>query len=171
MKTININANMKKVYCFFIPILFLCSCSNNDEPEIETPLPIVKEYSLSTMQINESEFDENYLKLAVDGLVVTELSELPADPFGFNKAFMSIDFSKHILLLHYLIHDWKIDTYRNIWYWNNYNEFYGWEAAFMTSTKQNTNPDNCYFTRCAILVNKLPENARVKCLMSLGSIN
>ena len=116
MKTININANMKKVYCFFIPILFLCSCSNNDEPEIETPLPIVKEYSLSTMQINESEFDENYLKLAVDGLVVTELSELPADPFGFNKAFMSIDFSKHILLLHYLIHDWKIDTYRNIWY-------------------------------------------------------
>ena len=154
-----------------ILLLFLCSCNNNDEPETEIPLPIVREYLPSTMQIIESEFDENYLKLANNGLVVTQLSELPDDPFGFNEAFLSIDFSKYTLLLRYVIHDWVIDTYKNIWYWNNYNEFYGWEAAFMTSTKQNTNPDNCYFTRCAILVNKLPENARVKCLMSLGAIN
>ena len=67
-----------------ILLLFLCSCNNNDEPETEIPLPIVKEYLPSTMQINESEFDENYLKLANNGLEVTQLSELPADPFGFN---------------------------------------------------------------------------------------
>ena len=162
---------MKKYFAIFISILFLYSCNNNDVPKTEIPLPIEKEYPLSTMKINETEFDENYLKLAADGLVVTQLSGLPEDPFGFNEAFLKIDFSKHTLLLHYLIHDWDIDSYRNIWYWNDYNKHYGWVAAFMTSTKQNPNPDNCYFTRCAILVNKLPENANVKCLMSLGAIN
>ena len=154
-----------------ILLLFLCSCNNNDEPETEIPLPIVKEYLPSTMQINESEFDENYLKLANNGLVVTQLSELPDDPFGFNEAFMSIDFSKYTLLLQYVIHDWKIDTYKNIWSWNNYNENYGWVAAFQTATEPGPNPEKYYFTRCAILVNKLPENANVKCLMSLGAIN
>ena len=117
-----------------ILLLFLCSCNNNDEPETEIPLPIVKEYLPSTILINESEFDENYLKLANNGLEVTQLSELPADPFGFNEAFMSIDFSKYTLLLQYVIHDWKIDTYKNIWSWNNYNEYYGWVAAFGTAT-------------------------------------
>lgn len=95
-----------KYFAILISILFLCSCNNNDEPKTEIPLPIEKEYPLSTMKINETEFDENYLKLAADGLVVTQLSELPEDPFGFNEAFLSIDFSKHTLLLHYLIHDW-----------------------------------------------------------------
>lgn len=100
-----------------------------------------------------------------------QLSELPADPFGFNEDFMSIDFSKYTLLLQYVIHDWKIDTYKNIWSWNSYNEYYGWVAAFRTATEPGPNPEKYYFTRCAILVNKLPENANVKCLMSLGAIN
>ena len=119
---------MKYVTLFIsILLLFLCSCNNNDEPETEIPLPIIREYLPSTMQIIESEFDENYLKLANNGLVVTQLSELPDDPFGFNEAFLSIDFSKYTLLLRYVIHDWVIDTYKNICYWNNYNEFYvGW---------------------------------------------
>lgn len=167
-----INIKMKYIALFIsIIMLSFCSCNNNDEPKAETSLPIVKVYLPKTMLISESVFDENYLKLANNGLVVTQLSELPNDPFGFNEAFKSINFSEYTLLLRYVIHDWEIDTYKNMWYRDNSNICYNWVASFTTATEPSSSPSGYYFTRCAILVKKLPENANVRCLMSLGAIN
>lgn len=154
-------------------LLLLCSCNNNDEPLTETVLPISKYYQPCTSEFNitDTEWLDKIKGWADKKFIVNELSELPDDPLGFSEAYTSVDFKEYTLFITYNLHNWNIDTYRNRYYFDNIEKIYEWAICIETSTIPDDNTGTWYFTRYAILVKKLPRDAKIQMWFSLGVIN
>lgn len=154
--------------------LLLYSCANNSEdPQTETILPIVQDYLPSTVSfsVEDSEWVGNIKDWAAKQVRVDNLSELPADPLGFSDAYSGINFNKYTLLLWYDIHNWPIDTYRSRYYRDNIEGIYNWNIRVGTATPPDDSASQWYFSRYAILVNKIPADKDVKVWFSLGALN
>lgn len=102
---------------------------------------------------------------------MNSLSELPNDNLGFSNAYKGIDFEKYTLLLYYRVHDWNIDTFRNLYYRNNIEQNYNWNIHLGTSTIPDANSETLRITRFAILVHKIPENVEINIWTSLSAID
>ena len=154
-------------------LLLLCSCNNNDEPPTETMLSVSEAYMPCTVafNVNDTEFIDKIKKWSDKKFVVNDLSELPDDPLGFSDASKKVDFNNYTLLITYDIHNWVIDTYRNRYYFDNIERTYNWTICVGTSTVPDDNTETWYFTRYAILVKKLPQDAKIQMWFSLGAIN
>lgn len=154
--------------------IIICSCTNNNnEPPLETQLPVVQSYLPATVEfnINDSEWIEKIKPWADARLIVNDLSELPTDPVVYSNAFNGIDFSRYTLLIAFEIHDWTIDTYRTRFFRENIDGTYNWTYSVGTTTIPGNDSETRYFTRFAVLVNKLPADAEVKMWLSLGALN
>ena len=154
-------------------LLLLCSCNNNDEPPTETMLSVSEAYIPCTVSfnVNDTEFVNKIKEWSDKKYIVNDLSELPDDPLGFSDAYKKMDFNQYTLLITYDIHNWEIDTYRNRYYFDNIEKTYNWAICVGTSTVPDDNAEPWYFTRYAILVKKLPQDAKIKMWFSLGAIN
>ena len=104
-------------------------------------------------------------------IIVNDMSELPDDPLGFSDAYKSVDFDKYTLLITYNIHNWLIETYRNRYYLDNIEKTYNWTICVGASNIPDDNEEPLYFTRYAILVKKLPRDAKINIWFSLGAVN
>lgn len=165
---------MKYIHLVIMVLAFvLCSCNNNDEPKNEINLPIIDSYLPMTVavDIDDSESREIFRKWTDKDIVVNSLSELPDDPFGSSEAFKNINFDDYTLLITYNVHFWTIDTYR-CRYFIDMEGAYNW-AICIKSSDINVDVDNIkqlYFTRHAIVVQKLPPDKDVSIWYSVGSI-
>lgn len=165
---------MRYLTVFLLSLLLLCSCrNNNDEPPTEILLPISEHYQPCTVvfNINDTEWVDKIKGWSDKKFVVNDLSELPGDPLGFSDAYKSVNFNEYTMLIAYDIHSWNIDTYRNRYYFDNIEKIYEWAICVGTSTIPDDNAETWYFTRYAILVKKLPADAKIQMWFSLGSIN
>lgn len=164
---------MKHLITFILSLLLLYSCNNNDEPSTETVLSISKHYQPCTSEFNitDTEWVDKIKGWADKKFVVNDLSELPYDPLGFSDAYKKVDFNNYTLLITYDIHNWVIDIYRNRYYFDNIERTYNWTICVGTSTVPDDNTETWYFTRYAILVKKLPQDAKIQMWFSLGAIN
>ncbi len=164
---------MKYIYLLVTALtMALCACNNNDEPVAERNLPISRNYLPTTVTFSpdDKEMTDKLKGWADRQIIVNSLSELPDDPLGFSEAYTSINFSESTLLLNYNVHDWTIDTYRNRYYLDK-DGVYNWSINIGTATKLDDPTTRLYFTRYAILVNKLPEDKDVRVWLALGSLN
>ena len=152
-------------------LLLLCSCNNNDEPPTETMLSVSEAYIPCTVSVNDTEFVNKIKEWSDKKYIVNDLSELPDDPLGFSDAYKKMDFNQYTLLITYDIHNWEIDTYRNRYYFDNIERTYNWAICVGTSTVPDDNAETWYFTRYAILVKKISQDAKIKMWFSLGAIN
>lgn len=156
-----------------VALFCLGACSKNDEVPAETALSIVESYLPCTVSFNSS--DSEWMD-KVNGwrgkeFVVNNPTELPDDPIGFSDAYTKVNFNEYTLLLQYQVHRWKIDTYRTRYYINNIEGTYNWTISVGTSTVPDDNAEPLYFTRYAILVHKLPKDAKLQMWFSLNDIS
>lgn len=149
------------------------SCHNNSEPPVENTLAVIRQYAPATVlfQRSDKEFCDKIHWLNEKDFVVNSLSELPNDNLGFSNAYKGIDFEKYTLLLYYRVHDWNIDTFRNLYYRNNIEQNYNWNIHLGTSTIPDANSETLRITRFAILVHKIPENVEINIWTSLSAID
>lgn len=164
---------MRFLTIFVLSSLLLCSCNNNDEPSTETILSVSEAYipCTASFNVNDTECVNKIKGWHNKKYIVNDLSELPDDPLGFSDAYKKMDFNQYTLLITYDIHNWEIDTYRNRYYFDNIERTYNWAICVGTSTIPDDYAEICYFTRYAILVKKLPQEAKIKMWFSLGVIN
>lgn len=166
---------MKYLKLFILSLgLLLCSCNRNNDVPTETLMSITQQYLPATVVFQQS--DKDFLDKAIElhdkKFIINSLSELKSDPFGFSDAYRNIDFDNYTLLIIYKLHDWVIDTYRNRYYRNNLDKTYNWAILVGSSTVPGEPVDDTlYFTRFAILVNKVPQDTDVLMWLSLGSLN
>lgn len=151
-----------------------CSCNRHeDEPSGETTLHIVESYVPGTVVFypDDSEWIDKIKGWPDKKFIVNDLSELPDDPLGFSNAYNGINFRDYTLLITYAIRDWPIDTYGVRYYRDNIKGTYNWTIRLGTSTRPDESPEQWYFTRYAILVNKLPADADVTVWISMRALN
>lgn len=166
---------MKYLNLFILSLgLLLCSCNRNNDVPTETLMSITQQYLPATVVFQQS--DKDFLDKAIElhdkKFIINSLSELESDPFGFSDAYRGIDFDNYTLLIIYKLHDWVIDTYRNRYYRNNLDKTYNWAILVGSSTVPGEPVDDTlYFTRFAILVNKVPQDTDVVMWLSLGALN
>lgn len=160
------------ILVLFVGIL-MCSCNKNDEPPVETVLSVSESYLPCTVSFytNDTEWMEKIKGWWNKEIIVNDLSELPDDPLGFSDAYKSVDFDEYTLLITYNIHNWQIETYRNRYYLDNIDKIYNWTICVGTSTIPDDNAEPLYFTRYAILVKKLPPDAKINIWFSMGAVN
>lgn len=100
------------------------------------------------------------------GYVVNSLSELCEDNvFGLDgiKA-LNIDFSRYTLLVNYILLPGEVLSHEVLWYRNNIEGTYDFRSCFgLTPFPEEEHLDDFMFTyyRSAIVVDKLPEDAKV----------
>ncbi len=152
----------------------LCSCNNNDEPDLEILLPISETYIHASIEFNINSMDEeqkrNLIHLVNNEHIINNVSELPNDPIGFSEAYHKINFKESTLLIKYVLHDYTIDTYSNRYYRNTKENSYNWAVNIGTASDTNIDSDDMWFTRFAILVKKLPADAQVKSWFGLTQL-
>lgn len=153
--------------------LVLCSCNNNDTPQLEIEHSIAQNYIPESIAFkkNDNEFIEKIKPLVNKDFIVNSVDQLPVDPIGFSEAYNHINFKEYSLLISYVVHDWKIDTYRNRFYFNTAEQTYYWNYLIGTSSPTGTTSESPTFTRFAILVKKLPSDVNIKFYLSLGSLS
>lgn len=165
---------MKYLTVLVMSLLLLCSCDGDKmEPSTEKTLRIEQSYQPCTSEFNihDTEWVEKIKGWSDKKFIVNDLSELPNDPLGFSDLYTGIDFSKYTLLLTYDIHNWNIDVYRNRYYYDTIRETYNWTIFTGTYTNPDENSEIWYFTRYAILVDKLPADTGVRMKLVLSAIN
>lgn len=113
------------------------------------------------IDLDDKELTDQYLKLSKETIVVRSKEELPDDPTGLPEAYSYINFKQNTLLINYLIHDWRIDTYSNRYVRDNLNKTYSWTIT-IGSADCNVDHDRLFFTRFSILVPAIPENGDVQ---------
>lgn len=151
--------------------LALCACNNNDEPVSETNLPIVETFIPVSVEFNVNDFDQEQKRQLVHLVnnehVVNSDSEIPDDPVGLNDAFGvafgNVDFNENTLLIKYLLNDYSIEAFRYRYYLNNEDNSYNWAVNVgAVSIPGSETSDLTRLTRFAILVKKLPADAKIK---------
>ena len=102
--------------------------------------------------------------------VVNSTEELPADPLGFDESYYKINFSNQTLLLYYDIANYNIVAYQSRYFRNTVENTYNWSILLGISGKLNEDDaqiEKLLFSRYALLVPKLPENAEVQISTSI----
>ncbi len=157
----------------FVFAFVLCSCVSNNEPPLETALPIAQNYLPATLSFSadDNEWTDKIKDWSDKQIRVDSPEELPDDPLGFSDAYSGINFNRYTLLLSYNIHNWTIDTYHNRYYRDNIEGIYNWNICVSTATSIDDSSTQLYFTRYAVLVNKIPAEREVKIWFSLGALN
>lgn len=166
---------MKYLTLLFLSLsLLLCSCGNNDEPPLEVSLPISKTYLPASVEFNTDDLSEEQkrelIHLANNDHVITTVAELPQDPIGLSDAYRKINFNENTLLIKYVLHDYTIDTYSNTYYRDTKENSYNWYVNIGTASDTNVDTDNTSLTRFAILVRKLPADAKVRFWVGLTQL-
>lgn len=150
--------------------LALCSCNNNDETPPEIVLPISETFVPVSVDFNINDIDQEQkrqlIHLVNNDHVVNSASEIPDDPMGlddtYGSSFSTINFREYTLLIKYLLHDWTIDTYSNRYFRNTEDNSYNWAVNIGTVSDTDVDLDDMRFTRFAILVKKLPADAKFR---------
>ena len=156
---------MKYLTLLILSLSILLNSCNNHEPPLEIRLPISEVYVPVSVEFNEKEISQEdkskLIHLANNQYVINDVSEIPNDPLGlsetFGVAFDKVNFNEYTLLIKYIINDWTIDSYNNSYYRNTQENTYNWSINIGTAS--DTEPYR--FTRFAILVKKLPTDAKV----------
>lgn len=164
---------MKPLSIFLLSLIaVLCSCNRNDEPPLEVALPITETFLPATIEFDANMIDDeqkrNLIHLVNNQHIVNDASELPVDPMGFSDAYRKVNFKESTLLIKYVLHDYTIDTYHNIYFRNTKENSYNWSINIGTASDTNFDSDQLRFTRFAILVNKLPADANFKSWFGLS---
>lgn len=157
---------MKYIYfpllIFFLG--FITSCGNNDDAPAESQIRIQDEFLPSSLTFNTT--DKNFYDLCKQWSdthwIINSAKELPKDPIGFNDSYKNINFSEYSLLVVYRLHNFTIDTYQNNLVKNNLENTYNWFLSIGGSNFGNDNYDTLSFTRFAIKINKIPDNANLE---------
>ncbi|MDE6280105.1 MAG: hypothetical protein K2M05_09060 [Paramuribaculum sp.] len=163
---------MKHLVIIFLALsIALCSCNRHNEPPLETEFIISRQYLPVSIDVDKSnqELYDKIKDLSKSNFIVNSADELPDDPFGFNEAYTHVNFNDYTLLLHYEMHRWRIDTYRNRFYRDNRENTINWMIRVDSSQFDESEP--ILFTRFAILIRKLPEDVDLKIWVSLGALN
>lgn len=153
------------VLCLIVGVIF-CACNHNDEVELEIALPISATFLPATIESNINSIDDEQkralIHLVNNQYIVNDASQLPNDPIGFSDTYRNINFDENTLLIKYMLHDYAIDTYSNRYYRNTKENSYNWSVNIGTASDTDIVTDFNFFTRFAILVKKLPADAKVK---------
>ncbi len=149
------------------------SCNKNDEPPSEVNLPIIRQYLPVTVQFaaDDAEWKKKIKGWANRKVIVNNLEELPEDPIGFSAAYKGVNYNDYTLLITYSVEDWDIETYDNRFYRDNVEKTYNWTIGLGTSTPPSDSPEQLYFTRYAILVKKLPQDATLNIWFSYRALD
>lgn len=158
----------------FILSMLLCSCNNNNEPDLVIELPINSVYVPVSIEINKADLDEQerkeLLNLANNKHIVNDVSEVPNDPIGKNQAFYNVNYNENTLLIMYIFKTWPIETYSNLFYRNTEDNSYNWLVKLGTFLGYDEDSEAIQFTRLAILVRKLPAEADVQTWYSITQL-
>lgn len=161
-------------FLIFMLSLLFCSCNNNKETDLEIELPINSTFIPVSIDINTAEIGEkereDIMNLVNNGHVVNDVSELPSDPIGKNEAFYSVNFNENTLLIAYLFKKWSLDTYSNRFYKNTEENSFNWVVRIGSALDYDDDPDVVSLTRFAILVRKLPVDAKVQTWYSFSQL-
>lgn len=157
---------MKHLSILFIALtLCLAACNKNNEPPVEVQLPIREAFLPENVLFDYS--DKDFLNRLKDWnnkkVVVNSVDEIPNDPIGFNESYYKIDFTDQTMLLYYMVHDYDVVSYNNIYFRNTVENTYNWTISLGVNGEINEddNVEKLIFSRYAILVKKLPDNADI----------
>lgn len=156
-------------FLFIVFSIIFCSCNKNDDPELEVNLPITETFLPVSVDFNVNDIDTEQKRqlthLVNNEHIVNDISEIPEDPLGLNEthgsSFSKINFKEYTLLIKYVLHDWSIDTYNNRFYRNTKEGTYNWTVNVGTVSISDDSSDDLRFSRFAILVKKLPADAKI----------
>lgn len=167
---------MKYLSLLIIAIgLCLTSCNHNDGPALEVNIAINEQFVPGNVifSLSDTEFKDKIKPWYNKKVVVNSAQELPADPLGFNESYYKIDFKNHTLLIYYDIHDYNVVSYSNRYYRNTVENTYNWTIMLGISgtIADGEEGARAIFSRYAVLVPKLSENAEVKIWNSLVDHN
>ncbi len=143
---------------------------------MEVNLPINTQYLPSGVifDVTDADFKETVKPWLNKKLIVNSVDEMPDDPLGFNESYYKINFNNNTLLLYYDLDFYNIVSYQNRYYRNNIEKSYYWSIQIGINGKLNEDDNNIekvIFSRYALLVPKLPENADVNVYISLTDHN
>lgn len=150
----------------------LTACNDNEEPALEVNLPVTTQYLPAGViwDVTDTEFKEQIKPWVNTKWVVNSTEELPADPLGFDESYYKINFSNQTLLLYYDIANYNIVAYQSRYFRNTVENTYNWSILLGISGKLNEDDaqiEKLLFSRYALLVPKLPENAEVQISTSI----
>ena len=91
---------MKPLNFLFLALcLILCSCNNNDEPDLEVTLPVSATYIPGSIEFDinnlEEEQKRDLIHLVNNEHIINNVAELPNDPMGFSEAYHKINFKEN----------------------------------------------------------------------------
>ena len=169
---------MTKYISIVITVLMLCfcSCNHHNEPPMEVGLPINKSFLPATVQFERSdtEFYDKCREWDNKLIRVDSPEELPADPLGFSDIYRNLSFKDQTLLIYYDIHFWDIKSCDYMFRRNTVEKNYNWGLSLGVVNivfEGDEIPETCYFTRFAILVRKLPEDAEILVWNSIDDLD
>lgn len=161
---------MKYHHFIILPIiLLLCSCNNNDEGGLETPLKILAELEPQSTQIDWVNMTpEERHQYPQVGFVINSIDEFPNEP-NVNLddlKLLNIDFSNQTLLVQYWLIPGYIKGHRFGWYFSNAEDEYYFRANFTLIRHEDDEFDLFTYYRSAILVNKIKPDKKVNFTVS-----
>lgn len=144
--------------------LCLSSCSSNDEPKADVQVNIYDSFIPASIILNrtDTELIEECKKFSSQTFIVNSKEELPQDPFGTDETFSKIGYNNQSLLICYQVHSYDIISYDNKFIKNNTEKTYDWNVTLGINGDKVDSFEQLIFTRYAILVPKLPQNAQLK---------
>lgn len=149
----------------------LTSCRYNDGPQMEVNMQIHEQFVPANVMfsLSDTEFKDKIKPWYDKKVIVNSVEELPADPLGFNESYYKINFKDQSLLIYYDVHDYDVVSYSNRYYRNTVDRTYNWVIMLGVNGTIDNGEDGerAIFSRYAILVPKLPENADVRIWSSL----
>ncbi|MBD5181755.1 MAG: hypothetical protein HDS98_04310 [Bacteroidales bacterium] len=159
-----------------VAMLLAVSCNHHNEPQPIVKLPIAEEFLPVTVTIDRSdkELYEKWKEWNRNFIRVDSPAELPDDPLGFQDFYRSITYTDHTLLLFYQTHFWNIESLNYDFTRNTVERSYNWTIHMGTTDnvfEGDETPDFINFTRFAILVRKLPEDAKIEVGYGIGSFD
>lgn len=148
------------------------ACNHHSEPSGNVSMRIITEYMPATVTVERGDTDmlERCREWLDQTPVVNSASELPDDPLGFPEYYQKLDYENNTLLLAYMMHRWKIETYSNMYVRNYTEDYYDWYIGLGSSEYDMELTDKVNFTRFAILVPKIPEAGKTRVLWSLRDL-
>lgn len=152
-----------------LSITLLTSCNKEDiEPEY-TPLTIHRQFNTQTMPVKLSEL-KDFTEYKDKIFIVNSIDELPEDWHFSTEDFLraNINFSEYSLIIAYQLIIGDIVTHQYEWCYNNWDERYQFNTIYdriKDSEYVNGEIENFTYLRSAILVRRIPSDARCSILM------
>lgn len=142
----------------------LTSCNKNDDTPSEIRIQILEDYLPCSVTFDRSDklFYELCSQWSNKYMIVNSKDDLPDDPVGFNSSYKNINYKEYSLLLAYRLHNYSIDSFRNMLIKNNIENTYDWTISIGSGDFGSDNYDNLTISRFAVKVKKIPDNANLK---------